>query len=333
MPNNTYKSAAVPFVNSKGERSMKRVKVERYVAGKKPGYAEDEDEEFYTTDEEIDEENEEFDEEDSEADLKARKSIERDINSDIDEDKPDICEPNLKSDSQSSPKSDNNVDDDDDDDPRFRKLRQLESRPNQNRLLDIHTSHRSRGIPRVEEKTIIIDDDEEEQDIRDRHAAAKARVLEDPVGPQLVLGEFEGQTEGESAFNEHTDSTKSRRDQTEDILKDLKLTGIKPKQRRAKDEDKISEEKVKDLIDQARQEAILTEQIHRKIEEDNRLELEREARSKGDIGSHDLETVKTDDEDEELAYEEWKLREIQRVLRDRSERALEAKARQSCGSK
>lgn len=272
--------AAVPFVNSKGERSMKRVKVERYIAGKKPAYAqEDDDDEYYITDseEDIDQDEEEAEDEDIQDE----------------DDKSDMDNIKVESNELNEPSCSHVIEEDEDDDPRFRRLKLIESKPDVKCLPTARIEVKPRSV-------VLEEDDEEEEEIRQRHALARARALDKPIGVQAVLGQVADQ---------QLDILQENREQTDDILKDLKLTGLKFKPPKKDD----SSEKVEQLIEQAK----ITGQIHRRIDEDLKQEREREARGKGGIAANDMDAANTDDEDDEIAYEEWKLREIKRVARDR----------------
>jgi microfibrillar-associated protein 1 len=365
MPSNTHKSAAVPFINQKGERSMKRVKVERYVAGKKPAYAkeDDDEDEYYTTDDEDLEEQEEYDEEEEDdeamrafrADRKLDYGKQDDEEDDDDDESASSDNERRNSDSkivksaddgavgtEQSRNEDNNGggdDDDDDDDPRFRKLKQIESKSSNTQLIDVQIQQIQ---PKCEIKNVVLDEDDEEEEIRQRHALARRRHLEVPIGkmrgasisdPAHQNHVKQGDEEDDDDDDDDSQdgiNKKPKRIETDDLLKDLKLTGISRSVRaklKTSEEEEAEERRLKEMLEQARLEATFTRRTYEKIDQDIKKEVEKEALAKGDIGAREMSSVNTDDDDEELAYEEWKLREIKRVLRDRSERLLATSTR------
>lgn len=281
MPSNKNTQAAVPFVNQKGEVSMKRVRVERYVAGKRPSYAkDDEEDEYYTTDDEDDDQSKassspvEDDEDEGDEEV-----------IDKDADKVEVGE----------------EEEDEDDDPRFKKLKEVESKT---QVFNISEA------PKVKESVISLDEDEDEEDIKERHRIARARTIE-PVEPHVVPVD--------TIDNSIEPLHQVKREQTEDIMKDFELDGLQLTF--SPDEDKADaqgDERQEDAI----QEATFLAQLNKKIEEDKKIDLRREALGKGLVG---LDSVDTDDDDEEIAYAEWQLREIKRILRDKAERESETR--------
>lgn len=322
MPGQTRKSAAVPFINQKGERSMKRVKVERYVAGKLPSYAkkEEDDEEFYTTDEDY------SDEEDSRSHHTSddNESEIADISHHGDDDDvpmPDIDDPVKIDHKIHKLQSRVQYDPDEGDNPLIRALRYNALTKIMN-ALDLQLSARASVKPM---ENIVYED--EDEDIRERHKLVKDIVVEETLSIQTILGEDNYYDPSRASIWQHSaNSQRSQREETEDILKDLKLAGFQPPKKDIEQES-LMENSIKDMIDQAKEEAIFKSQIYKKIEEDIKIEKAVEALKKDELGNYEMESVKTDDEDEDIAYEEWKLREMKRILRDRTARLLESRGK------
>lgn len=290
------KVAAVPFSNVKGERSMKHVKVQRYVAGKRPVYAGDESDSsssYISEDEEYSQDN----------DYQTDESSSQDKATGDDR----LLEHTDRNDKKTSEPSS----DEEDDDPRFRRLKQIESKRQTTGVI----GRRERQEPKRELTVMHIeeDDDEDEEKIRERHILAKNRKVEEPIGSKAI---FKDDTTVEQTL---TTNKPSKRLDTDDFLIDFKITGFslnnEPKTT-------VDEGSLKQALVQAKLDAKLKQQLNKRIEEDLKREIEREALAKADIGAKEMTSVQTDDEDDELAYEQWKLREIQRVLRDKSERML-----------
>lgn len=315
MPGHSRKSAAVPYLNHKGERSMKRVKVERYVAGKQPSYAkkEEDDDEHYITDEEYtDEEEENFSNysTDNESEKASRHPDEDDVS---------ICE---KEDADGQDTYMANLvhyDQDEDDNPLVRALRHNALTRIMN-ALDLQLS--ARAVTRPNEQVVFEDEDDE---VRERHRLVKDIVVEEKSDWLALRGDDSYDDANLLKIWQHSsDNRRSQREETEDILKDLNLEGFRPKFEE-KDQESQMENSIKDMIEQAKEEAIFKSQLYKKIEEDNKIEKAMEAFKKDELGSYDMETVNTDDEDDDIAYHEWKLREMKRILRDRTARLLENK--------
>lgn len=347
MPNAKNKMAAVPYVNDRGERSMKKVKVERYVAGKKPSFAHEDEDEYYTTDdeeaddEEMDEQedgNEQADNDDDD-DVKPGNSrrlksvianrfiheselrISHEHDSDEDKDGEEEEEEGTKVCKQEQAQAEHEQDDSDEemDDPRFRKLKQLQSKT-------ISTNNKSKStadnIVTFESRSGTIlenDEDEPEDDIRQRHALARTRKLDQPIGPKAVLGDLDDQIQDLKSMDD--EALAARLIDTDDLLSSFMPTTLKAEDLEAKDNEEF-EERLKDQLEEVREQAILRAAVDKRVEEEIKMDEERLARSKaGDINTRDMNSVLTDDEDDQTGaeFEAWKDREINRIVRYKAE--------------
>uniref|UniRef100_A0A914CFL4 Micro-fibrillar-associated protein 1 C-terminal domain-containing protein n=1 Tax=Acrobeloides nanus TaxID=290746 RepID=A0A914CFL4_9BILA len=165
-------------------------------------------------------------------------------------------------------------------------------------------------------------DDEDDEDERERRrqlikSYTKRREEEELMAKQQDAEDVSEESEEESTEEEESESE-------DDTVPRLKPVFVRKRDRVTL----IEAEKEKERLEQER----LEEEKHREerkrqsvklLEETIRREQEMERAKKED--QVDLASVNTDDENEEIAYESWKLREMKRLKRNRDEREALAK--------
>ncbi|XP_067293537.1 microfibrillar-associated protein 1 [Pseudorasbora parva] len=282
-------AGAVPIRNEKGELSMEKVKVKRYVSGKRPDYApmessdeEEEDFQFVKKGKEAEPEMEV--EEEEKSDPRLRRLLNR-VSEDVEERLArhrQIAEPELIA--QSSEDSDEG------------------------------TWHPEREESSEDEEEEEVDDEEIERRRAMMRQRAQERKNEDM---EIMEVEEEGksgeESESESEYEEYTDSE----DEAEPRLKPV---FIRKKDRVTVAEREAEEQKQKELEVEAKKQAEERRRYTLKIvEEEAKKEYEENKRTLAA-----LDALDTDGENEEEEYEAWKVRELKRIKRDRESReALE----------
>ncbi|XP_055327192.1 microfibrillar-associated protein 1-like [Paramacrobiotus metropolitanus] len=303
MSSSTFTAGAVPVRNEKGQVTMQKVKVTRYVSGKRPDYAP----EYESSDEE--------DEFLVEGDAESRYSRVKPVVADAEYDEKDFRDPRLKRlQSRLAEASDEEPAKSGTDNLPSSSRRRIIAEPEIIAGADEGYSEQI-NLQRISLKAEQ-DSDEDEETIERRRALIRERAQQRMHAEEAAVKLEEEEVSDEESEYETTDSE----DETSARLKPVfirKHDRVTLKEREEEERVRIQQEREAERrADERKAES------RRMVEAEVKREIQEQLQKKTsalDDGKFEIPVV-IDNEDPEAEYEAWKVRELTRLKRDKDER-------------